>query len=160
MGNWAMVVLAILMVTATVRVAEGQGSGSTPSCAAALVPCADYLNSTKPPASCCTPLRQAVATQLKCLCNLLNDTSLFNSLHINMTQALELPKYCGVNDTTTACRKFSALSPSSADTTTTTTTPPPPGATGNGVGKLPWNGMSCLLVLLAFMEVIRDFSVL
>ncbi|XP_043687432.1 non-specific lipid transfer protein GPI-anchored 9 [Telopea speciosissima] len=159
MGNLAMmVVLAIVMVAGTAGVAEGQGGGGTPSCAAALVPCANFLNSTKPPASCCTPLREAVAKQLKCLCNLLNDTSLFNSLNINITQALELPKYCGVTDTTTACRKFSA-SPPESSSSDTLTTPPPPGVNGNGVGKLAWNRMLSLVVLLAFM-VIRDFSVL
>ncbi|KAJ4951355.1 hypothetical protein NE237_028187 [Protea cynaroides] len=152
MGNWVVVVLVIVMVARTTRVAEGQDS--TPSCASALVPCSDYLNSTKPPASCCTPLRQTVATQLKCLCDLLKDTSLFESLKINITEAIGLSKHCGITDTTTACQKFSAPPPSASDSTT-----PPPGVSGNGVEKLAWNVMPCWLVLLALMVVIRDICV-
>lgn len=103
MGKWGIVVLAIVMVAWTTRVAEAQEDAD--SCVMALVPCQDYLNSTKPPASCCTPLRQAVATQLECLCGLLNDKSLFESMDINYTQAIELPKHCGLGDSNAACSK-------------------------------------------------------
>ncbi|XP_042510840.1 non-specific lipid transfer protein GPI-anchored 3-like [Macadamia integrifolia] len=155
MASMGMVMVAIVMVAGMTGLVEGQSS--TPSCAEALVPCANYLNSTKPPASCCTPLNKTVATQLQCLCNLLNDTSLFQSLKINLTQALGLSKNCGLADTTAACSKFSA---SPVASPTTSATPTPSGAAGNGVRKLAWSGVSCLVALLASMMVIKDLGVL
>ncbi|KAJ4957059.1 hypothetical protein NE237_013842 [Protea cynaroides] len=102
MGNQAMVMVAIVMVAGMASLVEGQ-LGNTPSCAADMTNCVNYLNSTNPPASCCDPLRQTVSTQLKCLCDLLNDPSLFQSMGINLTQAEQLPQNCGMPNTVAAC---------------------------------------------------------
>lgn len=76
----------------------------TPSCASQLVPCAAFLNSTKPPASCCDPLREAVTKDLQCLCKLYENPALLISLGINVTQAIELPKYCNIPGDVSACK--------------------------------------------------------
>nr|DAD33697.1 TPA_asm: hypothetical protein HUJ06_012548 [Nelumbo nucifera] len=115
-GMWAVVMVAILLIGGA-REVEGE---DTPSCASNLVACAPYLNSTKPPDSCCTPLRNAVSTQLECLCNLYKSPSL-KAFVSNVTQALELPKYCGINGTISACNK------AQAPTSTSTSVPSPPG---------------------------------
>ncbi|ONK79967.1 uncharacterized protein A4U43_C01F12350 [Asparagus officinalis] len=100
---------------------------SIPSCASKLVPCANYLNSTKPPESCCGPLKDAVKNELPCLCSLFNSPDIIKAFGINMTQALELPKRCGVNSNTSLCSKSGATPPSSAKT--------PPGGSGGKSGS-------------------------
>ncbi|XP_027085165.1 non-specific lipid transfer protein GPI-anchored 7 isoform X1 [Coffea arabica] len=135
------VVLMILVATTTTKVAEGQG---TPSCASNLVPCADYLNSTHPPASCCNPLRVAVTTQLDCLCKLYENPALLAAFKINITQALKLPGYCGIPGNISACN---AQAPGSSASET------PPAQSGgkdnNGVGKIAGTGLTSLLLALA-----------
>ncbi|KAI3971313.1 hypothetical protein MKX01_008157 [Papaver californicum] len=122
-------------------------SAQVPSCAAALVPCADYLNSTKPPESCCKPLKDTIKTQRKCLCDLYEDPAILLSFGINVTQALLLPKYCGVSDDTSLCSKAEAPAPMSA------TSPPPPGVAGgggpNGATQMAWIGFSSLALFWA-----------
>lgn len=96
-GNRKMVgaAVALVVVMTVIMSAEGQ---EIPSCASGLVSCADYLNATStPPASCCKPLKDAVAKQLQCLCNLYNTPGLLKSFGINVTQAIRLPTLCGVS---------------------------------------------------------------
>lgn len=98
--------LVVFFLMALVMLKEkGVMGQQVPDCASKLVPCANYLNSTTPPDSCCSPLREAVRTELKCLCNLYSDRQIFKSLGINITQALELPKHCGVTSNLTACKE-------------------------------------------------------
>ncbi|KAL5728155.1 hypothetical protein ACHQM5_001270 [Ranunculus cassubicifolius] len=133
-------ILALALALATSMVVSAQ---NVPDCAANLIPCASYLNSTKPPESCCKPLRDTVATQRDCLCNLYSNPGLIQSFGINMTQALGLPKYCGVSADLTLCNKVSAPAPS---TTTVPRVPPAvPGRDNNGAGKMAWSGASALL---------------
>nr|GMD94957.1 lipid transfer-like protein VAS [Ipomoea batatas] len=107
---------AVLMLTAT-------ATAQSTSCANNLIPCAAYLNSTKPPASCCDPLKETVTKELSCLCNLYKNPDVLKSLGVNITQALELPKHCGISNDVSACNK--ASSPTAA-TTTPPSVPPPP----------------------------------
>ncbi|KAM6594690.1 hypothetical protein CsatA_002393 [Cannabis sativa] len=60
-----------------------------------LAPCASFVQGTalSPALSCCDNLNQLYAQQPKCLCMLLNETTL-NSLPINTTLALQLPSLC------------------------------------------------------------------
>lgn len=104
----ALLLLAAVLAVAFMRSAEAQSS--TPSCAQKLVPCASYLNSTNPPDTCCNPIREAVATELDCLCNLYNTPGLLESLGINVTQALQLTQACHVNGTTSRCNGTSKSS--------------------------------------------------
>ncbi|KAI3858159.1 hypothetical protein MKX03_022478 [Papaver bracteatum] len=120
---------------------------SAQDCASALVPCAGYLNSTKPPETCCKPLRETIKTQRKCLCDLYADKNLLPSMGINVTQALQLPTYCGVNETTSLCSKAEAPAPK------VSTSPPPPVVPGgggkNGATQLAWIGFSSLALFWA-----------
>ncbi|XP_059642949.1 non-specific lipid transfer protein GPI-anchored 7-like [Cornus florida] len=140
------VVVVVVVVMVATRVAEGQ---STPSCAQKLVPCANYINSTNPPASCCDPLREAVTQDRECLCNLYNTPGLLASLGINVTQALLLPGHCNVPGNTSACTK--ATTPptsSSVPATATTSTVPAPPSNGAKVASM---GTSSLLLFCASM---------
>ncbi|XP_060211092.1 non-specific lipid transfer protein GPI-anchored 9-like [Lycium barbarum] len=121
------------LITLTITVALLSATTTTaqlPSCASKLAPCAQYLKSKKPPASCCNPLKEAVTKDHACLCKLYenpNPTSL-SSLGINVTQALDLlPKYCKIRGDVTACKAKNK----------------------NGVSRVAWTGMSSLLVLFA-----------
>ncbi|THG22927.1 hypothetical protein TEA_026974 [Camellia sinensis var. sinensis] len=96
----AAMVVVVLMATTTTRVAEGQ---PTASCASKLTPCANYLNVTKPPATCCDPLRQAVNQDLQCLCNLFNTPGFLESIGINVTDALGLAGRCNVTGNLSSC---------------------------------------------------------
>ncbi|WOG86233.1 hypothetical protein DCAR_0205434 [Daucus carota subsp. sativus] len=116
-GNKNMVGVAVaLLVVMAVMTAEGQ---DIPSCASGLVPCADYLNATsKPPASCCDPIKEAVTKQLPCLCNLYNTPGLLKSFGINVTQAVRLPTLCGVpGDLCQGTPKASDSTPKSSTST-------------------------------------------
>lgn len=93
-----LITVALMAATTTLTVAQ------PPSCASKLVPCAPYLNSTKPPASCCDPLREAVTKDLDCLCTLYENPTLLPSLGINVTQALALPKACNIPGDVSACK--------------------------------------------------------
>ncbi|KAI3918301.1 hypothetical protein MKX01_041621 [Papaver californicum] len=132
--------MMVFVVMIGVLMVEEISAQNVPGCAAALVPCAGYLNSTKPPESCCKPLKETIKTQRKCLCDLYEDQSLLPVMGINVTQALLLPKYCGVSDDTSLCSKAEAPAPSSA------TSPPPPGVAGgtNGATQMAWTGFSSL----------------
>ncbi|KAL8498390.1 hypothetical protein ACS0TY_021637 [Phlomoides rotata] len=130
-------VLTVALLVATTRLAEGQAD-----CASKLVPCAEYLNSTKPSAECCNAMKEVVTTQLSCLCGLIKNPSLLGG--INMTQALELPKYCNIPGDTSACN--AALAPTSSN-------PPPavPGGSGgtNAGRRISWMGMPAVLLVSA-----------
>ncbi|KAJ8650057.1 hypothetical protein MRB53_003080 [Persea americana] len=90
------VLFAVVVVLAS---CGAKGVLGQPACAANLIPCATYLNATtKPPDSCCGPLQDAITNDLQCLCNLYADPSVFKTFNINMTQALGLPKLCGMTN--------------------------------------------------------------
>lgn len=96
--SW-LITAAITAVLLSATTTEAQ-----PSCASKLVPCASYLNSTKPPASCCDPLREAVTKDLQCLCKLYENPTFLSTMGINVTQAIGLPKYCNIPGDVTACK--------------------------------------------------------
>ncbi|XVE65018.1 hypothetical protein DITRI_Ditri07aG0148000 [Diplodiscus trichospermus] len=91
-------VLVILGTMATV-------SDAQPACAQQLVPCFPYLNNAtaQPQADCCNPIRQAVATELPCLCSLYSDPSLLSSFNITVAEALRISRECGVTTDLSAC---------------------------------------------------------
>ncbi|XP_057977900.1 non-specific lipid transfer protein GPI-anchored 7 [Malania oleifera] len=135
----AMAVVAVLM--GTTNVAEGQ---QTPACASKLVPCANYINSTNPPASCCDPLRQALEHEGDCLCTLYNTPGLLKTFGINVTDALLLPQHCKIPGNVNICSNNSAPSPTSV--------PAPPGVPGkdeNGGVSNAWTGAWSLVVIWA-----------
>uniref|UniRef100_A0A7N0V944 Bifunctional inhibitor/plant lipid transfer protein/seed storage helical domain-containing protein n=1 Tax=Kalanchoe fedtschenkoi TaxID=63787 RepID=A0A7N0V944_KALFE len=90
----------VVAVAVAVSVADAQ---NVPSCGSNLVACAAFMNVTKPPASCCDPLKETIETQLQCLCNIYSTPGLLPSLGINVTEALTLPSRCGIAGDLSAC---------------------------------------------------------
>lgn len=70
---------------------------STSGCISNIILCGNYVATTAiPPQSCCVPLKIAITTQIDCLCGLYNTPGLLQSFNINVTQALDVPKRCGM----------------------------------------------------------------
>ncbi|CAA7410831.1 unnamed protein product [Spirodela intermedia] len=104
MMSAAMLLMMVLMVPPAV---EAQGA----ECAQALIPCQNDLGVAKPSQKCCDQLSESVKNDLTCLCSLLNDTEVFKSLNINITQALELPKNCGITSNESVCKSTTTATP-------------------------------------------------
>ncbi|KAE8662706.1 Translationally-controlled tumor protein [Hibiscus syriacus] len=106
-----MAVLLVAVSTATVTDAQA-------TCAQKLVGCAAYINNAtvKPGDDCCNPIKEAVKTELPCLCNLYKDPNILPSFHVNVSEALRVSRECGVRTDLSNCN---ATSPTSA--------PSPPG---------------------------------
>ncbi|KAK2979214.1 hypothetical protein RJ640_009612 [Escallonia rubra] len=96
-----MLTVIVVVVVAAISVAEGQ---SMPLCASKLVLCANYMNSTNPPSSCCDSLRDAVTNELPCMCNLYETLGLLESLGTKVTQALHVTAACKIPVDLSACR--------------------------------------------------------
>ncbi|KAJ7003894.1 protein YLS3-like [Populus alba x Populus x berolinensis] len=132
------VMMAVVFSTCTTTLTKAQESST--SCATKLIPCQAFLaTTTTPPATCCNPIKEAVAKELPCLCKLYNDPNLFPSLGINVTQAVNLSQRCGVTTNLTSC---GAPAP-------TGTPQGVPRKDENGGRRTAWAGFSGLLVLLA-----------
>ncbi|XVF52685.1 hypothetical protein PTKIN_Ptkin05aG0038200 [Pterospermum kingtungense] len=116
MAKLLMIAVLVIMGTTMATVADAQAT-----CAQSLVPCAPYLNNAtiQPQDDCCNPIKEAVATQLTCLCNLLNDPSILASFNVSASEAIRIARDCKVNADLSSCN---ATSPSPASTS-----PPPPG---------------------------------
>ncbi|KAG9455302.1 hypothetical protein H6P81_008206 [Aristolochia fimbriata] len=93
------------------------------SCLNQLVPCLNYLNSSRNPSSdCCDPLRSIIQSNPQCLCNNLNSNAGSGQNGINATEALMLPAKCGLNVNVATCasnRSPRSSSPGSPPTTRT-----------------------------------------
>ncbi|KAK8323719.1 hypothetical protein V6Z11_A12G255600 [Gossypium hirsutum] len=107
MAKLLMVVIYVMLGTMT-TVTDGQAT-----CAQKLVPCPPYLNNStaKPQNSCCNPIREVVANELPCLCNLYKDPTLLTSFNVTVAEALRISRECGITTDLSAC---SVTSPSSA----------------------------------------------
>ncbi|URD99862.1 lipid transfer-like protein [Musa troglodytarum] len=105
-GVMAMAVVAVAVVAAAVA---GSAAQSPPDCASNLVGCAGYLTSTTtPPDSCCGPLKLAAKSELPCLCSLFNNTAILRAFNVNITQAIQMSKRCGVSTDQRACATAAA----------------------------------------------------
>ncbi|KAB2632565.1 lipid transfer-like protein VAS [Pyrus ussuriensis x Pyrus communis] len=149
MGSFTISKLAMATVVVLLGMASlvGPSAGQTPpACAQDLVPCADYLkNTAQPAANCCTAIKQAVATQFPCLCNLFFTPGLLETFGGNATSGLRIATACGESMDTAKCKAaIGAPTPGS-----TPGTPGPPGNDGSGSGKVEWTGFSALLLLWA-----------
>ncbi|XP_058734225.1 non-specific lipid transfer protein GPI-anchored 7-like [Vicia villosa] len=140
-----MVAMVLIMMINTTEAQDNT------SCASNLVPCADYLNSTKPPSSCCDPLKKTVETQLTCLCNLFYSPGLLQTLNVNKTQALELAGKCGISGGLSSCKQASGSAPAP------TSGGSPPAKSGGesgdkgGAGRVSFTGFSFVLLLASMM---------
>lgn len=97
----AVAVVAVVVVVVTAAFVEAQ----VPDCASKLAGCAEFLKSDNPPATCCDPIKQAVTTQLDCLCNLYTSPDFLPSIGVNVSDALHLTKACGVPVDLSKCSK-------------------------------------------------------
>ncbi|KAF3945105.1 hypothetical protein ACB098_10G050500 [Castanea mollissima] len=141
MGNQNLATLLSIFVVVSMMVTMAKAQ--TADCASKLAPCANYINSTNPPTSCCNPIKEAVDTQLPCLCGLYSSPSVLKAFGITVEQALNLTRACGISTDLSKCN-VTAPSPSSGSV-------PPPGVPGNGVGRVAWTGFSTLFFFLASM---------
>ncbi|KAF3772996.1 hypothetical protein EJ110_NYTH56263 [Nymphaea thermarum] len=139
--------VAVLMVVVAAAAAmvgmEGRGVSAqgTSGCVSDLVVCqSDITNATmKPDSKCCSALNNALSKDLPCLCNLYKQDTIFQTLNLNKTRAMELPKLCGIKAGLDLCNTTSASPPSSA----TPSPPSTPGASSgsnssSGATKLGW----------------------
>lgn len=97
--------------------ASTAGGGAMPSCAAKLVPCAAYLNSTsgtKPPAACCDPLKEAAANETACVCAMLLNKAALQAFGVAPEQGIALAKRCGVTADPSVCDKSVAAAAAAA----------------------------------------------
>nr|AFK33893.1 unknown [Lotus japonicus] len=141
-----LMMVALVFTIGAIFFSTAQAQSSIPSCAQNLIPCADHLTSTNPPASCCDPIKKTVETQLTCLCNLFYSPGLLQSFNISTDQALQLSRRCGVTSDLSSCKSGSAPSPASV--------PPPatPGSDkGSSAGRVSFAGVSTLLLLWSSM---------
>lgn len=108
MGSYSISKLAMATVVVLLGMASlvGPSAGqTTPACAQNLVPCADYLkNTAQPAANCCTAIKQAVATQFACLCNLFFTPGLLEAFGGNATSGLRIATACGESMDTAKCK--------------------------------------------------------
>ncbi|XP_066374417.1 non-specific lipid transfer protein GPI-anchored 7-like [Miscanthus floridulus] len=133
---------------------SGSGSGAMPSCAAKLVPCAGYLNSTStaaPVAACCGPLRDAAANETACLCSMLLNRAALRAFGVAPEQGLVLARRCNVTTDASACAAGGASSggstaASSASTGSASSSVTKPTANGGSVARrLSMTGASSLV---------------
>ncbi|KAJ8485584.1 hypothetical protein OPV22_018069 [Ensete ventricosum] len=103
--DFAAGLMAMAVVAAAVA---GSAAQSPPDCVSNLMGCAGYLNSTTPPDSCCGPLKQTAKSELPCLCALFNNTALLRTFNVNITQAIQMSKRCGVSIDQRACATATA----------------------------------------------------
>ncbi|XVF10774.1 hypothetical protein REPUB_Repub07fG0212000 [Reevesia pubescens] len=137
MANKMLIMAVLVIMGAMATVTDAQAT-----CAQSLVPCAPYLNNAtvRPQDDCCNPIRQAVANQLTCLCNLFSDPTLLSSFNVSVSEALRISRECGITTDLSACN---ATSPTSA--------PPPPGQSGGdngGADRIALTGITALFLFL------------
>ncbi|KAK1421637.1 hypothetical protein QVD17_24123 [Tagetes erecta] len=100
------IIITLLLIATSISPAQSQAQ----TCASKLVSCAPYLNTTTTsPNTCYDPIKQAVATDLPCLCNLYANPSFLSGIGVNITQALRLPRLCGITSDTSICKNGSRL---------------------------------------------------
>ncbi|XP_073048488.1 non-specific lipid transfer protein GPI-anchored 9-like [Primulina eburnea] len=123
--------LFFLLSCSWVFVGFGQGQGDTLPCVQKLLPCQPYMKVDSPPASCCVPMKQLVADDKACLCKVINNPGILQSLNITKTDAVNLAKNCGASADLSVCNKIVIPSPGStpsAPSNGTTPSPPPKSA--------------------------------
>ncbi|XP_075504062.1 uncharacterized protein LOC142541412 [Primulina tabacum] len=80
---------------------------------------------------CCVPMKQLVADDKACLCKVINNPGILQSLNITKTDAVNLAKNCGASADLSVCNKIVIPSPGStpsAPSNGTTPSPPPKSA--------------------------------
>ncbi|KAL3499511.1 hypothetical protein ACH5RR_038604 [Cinchona calisaya] len=99
----AVMIMIVIAAVATTKVAEGRNPRS---CVSKLIPCVSYLNSTRPPAECCNPLREAVSKERECMCKLFENPGFLGAFGINATNGLKILGHCGIPDFISTCKEL------------------------------------------------------
>jgi len=155
---WVIMAMALLSICGP---AKGQVSSVNTSCINSLIQCGNYLATTgTPPSSCCNPLKNVINTEMECLCNLLNDTTLLHQFQINITQVEQLPLRCGLNATATSCPNVNgnATAPSGSPPPPAGSPPPPSSAGNRNTAASSFLFGTLLLLALLLFEVIAQFQ--
>ncbi|KAF8014500.1 hypothetical protein BT93_H0342 [Corymbia citriodora subsp. variegata] len=107
-------VLLLILLSSCVSIAFSESPTPSPPggdddslpCITKLLPCLPYLmpNPPSPPAECCFPLKEVIATEAKCLCQVFNDEDLLRSFNITRDDALALAKACGASPNVSECK--------------------------------------------------------
>ncbi|XP_068636150.1 non-specific lipid transfer protein GPI-anchored 30 [Aristolochia californica] len=107
-----------------------QSAAQDVSCLNQLVPCLNYLNSSRNPSSdCCDPLRSIIQSNPQCVCSNLNGNTGAGQNGINVTEVLMLPAKCGLNVNAATCATDSSPRTSSPGSSPTTRTSVPSSGT-------------------------------
>ncbi|KAL9682963.1 hypothetical protein QQ045_014775 [Rhodiola kirilowii] len=148
MSSSASLFFVLLLSAAAILTVKAQSGNQ--ACISNLAPCASFMSTTtKPPQTCCGPLKTAITTQIDCLCGLYNTPGLLQSFKINLTQALAIPGRCGIDGASLSeCSKVGGSAPSPAGSLAPTGTPP------NGTGKMTGFGVSGLLFLMSWVVML------
>ncbi|XP_047339174.1 non-specific lipid transfer protein GPI-anchored 7-like [Impatiens glandulifera] len=155
MSGSTMKISAVCMVAlmAFLIVPQKGTEAQIPPCAAKLATCASFLNATKPPSSCCGPLKDALTNDFVCLCNLFNTPGLLTSFGINVSEIVTLPARCKIHGADiSACSKVHAPASSPAPTPASSPSNLPPSTPGAAKGegnslKGTWIGAICSMIL-------------
>ncbi|XP_077236059.1 non-specific lipid transfer protein GPI-anchored 9-like isoform X2 [Tasmannia lanceolata] len=158
-----LLLLGILLCSwAFVGFCQGDGgSGGTVSmpCVKKLLPCQPYLHSSAmPPPACCVPLKEMIQDDKKCLCDVLSNEAVLNSLNITKDQAMGLPKKCGDNASASDCGKNNGTA-----TPPSIPTPPAPSSSStnssSGNDKSLANGFSMRKSAIVALTLIGCMSI-
>ncbi|KAI9080048.1 hypothetical protein K1719_037981 [Acacia pycnantha] len=77
-------------------------------CVKMLAPCEPYLKrpgtaSGTPPDTCCQPLKDMIAGDVECLCNMFNSSDMLQTFNATKDDALKLPNSCGLDADVSKC---------------------------------------------------------
>ncbi|CAN6460923.1 unnamed protein product [Victoria cruziana] len=155
-GGRAMVMVMMVVVAATMMGTGMRGIGvqAQLDCASKLIPCQDAISNVlvKPGKACCSALADAVKNELKCLCDVYSSDSVFQSLNINKTRALEIPGLCGVSSDLSRCNSVASAPASSAAPAPASGSDGKQGKT-SGALRLTWSLKPLLLLGLFWMSL-------
>jgi len=104
MKEWLMMRSWVIVLVLGMTVIEFANGQNMPECWKQLSPCLYFMNSTKPPQTCCNPIKEINATQKSCFCQIASTPGIFEGLGITASQAIHLLQLCGVNFKTTTCK--------------------------------------------------------
>lgn len=110
------VILILMSSCGTLRVASDAelgdylGSmlgGSSMNCMEKILPCQPYLTPgpVPPPANCCTPIKELITNDTKCICDTFNNPLVRGSLNVSIEDVMKLPKACNETFDLGVCNK-------------------------------------------------------
>uniref|UniRef100_A0A7N0VA88 Bifunctional inhibitor/plant lipid transfer protein/seed storage helical domain-containing protein n=1 Tax=Kalanchoe fedtschenkoi TaxID=63787 RepID=A0A7N0VA88_KALFE len=114
--------LSFLVICSSFSPPPPVSAASPLQCVQKLIACQPYLkNPDNTPAWCCAPLKDMIANDPQCLCDVFNNPDLLKTMNVTQAEALQLPKACGATADVSICHKDGGVP-------TTSPTPPPPSA--------------------------------